>query len=91
VNDTTETTTAAQLRRAFEELIGATPEKNPGLRMALDRVIVAACDERADEMNEDVATLARHFPGLEQAMMTVWVHHIQYCGNGMPCRLCEHD
>lgn len=85
-NTDTEAVTASQLRHRFEELVGA--GKGTRLWLVLDQVIVAAQDERAAEIHEDVALLARHFPSLETAMSLVWAH-IQRSDPARPCDACR--
>lgn len=80
--------TASQRRHLFEELIGATPEKNHGLWWALDQVIVAALDTRDWETEEQVAELAHHFPGLETAILLAWAH-IQRSDPAKLCGVCD--
>jgi hypothetical protein len=84
----TEAITASQRRHLFEELVGATPEQDHGLWLALDRVINAAQDERDEWNHREVAVLARHFPGLERAIMAVR-HHVTNTGDDAPCGICE--
>jgi len=83
-----EAITAAQRRHRFEELIGATRDKDTRLWRALDQVIVAALDERDERMHEEVAALCRHFPSLEHAMLAVW-HHVTRIDGVGSCGLCE--
>ena len=85
---TTEAVTASQRRHLFEELIGADAKKNHGLWWALDQVITSAQDERDDRNNQEVAELARHFPGLERAILAVW-HHVTRIDDVKPCDICK--
>jgi hypothetical protein len=71
MNDTA-TPTAAELRHAFEDRIGADRD----LKMALDAVLVAALDARDAETEAQIVELARHFPGIAPALVLVWREHI---------------
>jgi hypothetical protein len=90
ISETTgaEALTAEQLRDLFEQQIGITCGRNRELWWMLDRVIVAAQDERDESNHREVAVLARHFPGLERAIMAVW-HHVTQTDDGGPCSICE--
>ena len=88
MNDTTDpqVVTAEQRRTVFEQLIGA--DKDHRLWSALDRVITSAQAARERENHEEVVALARHFPGLERAILAVWAH-ITRIDDVAPCGVCE--
>ena len=70
MDESAETTTASLLRRAFEQRIGADQDRE--LWRLLDRLIVAASDARAEEMEQQIMELCEYFPGIKPAMLVVW-------------------
>ena len=83
--------TASELRAAFQERIGATPDRDKALWSALDRVIVAYGNEHDRVADEAGDALICHFPHLEAAMRVVWHEHM--AGMALRCdgRDCEPD
>jgi hypothetical protein len=80
--------TATQRHHLFEAMIGADPETNKPLWLALDGLLIAAADEREFAGDDEVAELARHFPGLETAMLLIWHEHIKRAQFPGPCGHC---
>ena len=86
---TDETVTVAQRRHTFQEMIGATPDKDKPLWLALDALIVAERDDRDDQVDKEVVRFMQHFPSLKDVMMIVWEHHIQQIDAVSPCGICK--
>ena len=82
--------TASELREAFQERIGATPDRDKALWSALDRVIVSYANEQDRSLDEAVERLAQHFPSLTRAMIIAW-HHVKLEDVAIPCGVCMPD
>ena len=81
--------TADQRRDVFEEMIGATPDRNPALWRELDQLIYTYRRERDERADNQVAELAEHFPGLKPAILLIWEHHIKDENKRLPHGVCD--